>query len=118
MKLVHRFADSRGRGRLVVWRIAIDERGHEWRRTLLDYLTGEVLDDAWRDRDGATRSWSKGRTDPPAAGDARPHGAEVDRSPEAGCTRRIPTARMRPSRPEWGAGRGRAPDPPEQLAAA
>lgn len=59
-------------------------------RVLVDVATGEVLDAAWRDEHGRTRSWSKGRVDPPAAGDALLSSATVDRSPEAGRrTRRI-----------------------------
>jgi hypothetical protein len=82
--VVHRLADSRGRGRLVVWLIwRVD--GREVRRTLFDFLTGAPLDDAWLA--GATHSWSQGRADPPAAGDAPPdRGAAVDRSPEASST--------------------------------
>jgi hypothetical protein len=98
IEVVHRFGDSRGRGRIVVWRIVVID-GREVRRTLADYLTGELLDEVWRDRNGVTRSWTKGRTDPSAAGDRAASRAAVDRSPEAGDTCRIAARRTRPRSP-------------------
>lgn len=77
------------RGGRLLWR---ELRDGEYivERVLIDNLTGEVLDVAWRDENGRTRSWSKGRIDLPAAGDALLSSATVDRSPEAGKrTRRI-----------------------------
>lgn len=40
------------------------------RRLLVELPSGEVLDDVWLDAEGCVRSWSKGRADPPAAGDS------------------------------------------------
>lgn len=52
----------------LVW-LDLFEDDRLYRRLLVDAETGEVLDDVWRDASGRVRSWTKGRDDPPAAGD-------------------------------------------------